>query len=118
MTSSGDSEAVTIRRGLPRDHEQVVRLAQLESARVPPGEVLVAEVAGQVVAAISLADGSCVADPFVLTRDVVQLLRARAAQLWRSGKQRTRRGSRVVAWLNGLRGPNRVRPFLSECTHC
>jgi hypothetical protein len=43
--------------------------------------VLVAEVDGTPVAAISLVDGHVVADPFERTADVVELLRLRAAQL-------------------------------------
>jgi hypothetical protein len=62
----------------------VRRLAYLDSRRPLRGEVLVGVVDGEMLAAISLADGSVVADPFEHTADVVELLRLR-----RSGGLRT-----------------------------
>jgi hypothetical protein len=41
---------------------------------------VLAEVDGRVVAAVGVADGVAVADPFVLTRDTLDLLRLRAEQ--------------------------------------
>jgi hypothetical protein len=61
--------------------------------------VLVAEVDGQALAAISLADGAVIADPFHLTGDLVALLRVRAAQLQAQPQLRARmlRSARRVA---------------------
>jgi hypothetical protein len=59
----------------------VRRLAQLDDAPAPRGEILLAVLDGEPVAALSLLDGRVVANPFVRTADVVALLRLRAAQL-------------------------------------
>ena len=64
----------------PRTDEAfaVRRLAYLDSRRPLRGDVLVAFVDGEPLAAISLADGAVAADPFRHTADVVELLRLRA----------------------------------------
>jgi hypothetical protein len=63
------------------DDAAVRRLARLDSARPLREPVLLAEDGGRPVAALSLADGRVVADPFRRTRDAVAMLRLRAAQL-------------------------------------
>lgn len=72
---------LTLRFAAPDDARAVDRLAALDSRDVPPGRLLLAEQDGELVAALSLASGAAIADPFRLTADVVALLRARAAQL-------------------------------------
>jgi hypothetical protein len=63
------------------DDEQVVRdLAALDDAPAPEGEVLLALIDGEAVAALSLRDGHVVANPFVHTEAAVALLRLRAEQ--------------------------------------
>ena len=76
----------------PRTDEAfaVRRLAYLDSRRPLRGDVLVAFVDGEPLAAISLADGTVVADPFRLTADIVELLRLRA-QLRDAGPSSLRR---------------------------
>lgn len=74
---------VTIRLGAPRHEHRLAKLAELDSSRTPAQPVLLAEVDGQLAAAISLSDGTIVADPFRPTADVVDVLRVRAAQLGR-----------------------------------
>jgi hypothetical protein len=66
-----------------RDEHRLAMLAELDSSRPPAQPVLLAEVDGQLAGAISLSDGTVVADPFRPTADVVDLLRVRAAQLGR-----------------------------------
>jgi hypothetical protein len=66
------------------DEDALRRLAHLDSARPLSGEKLLAEHAGSLVAAVSMSDGSAIADPFRTTADTVELLRLRAAQLERS----------------------------------
>jgi hypothetical protein len=68
---------ITIRRAHPEE-PGVLRVAALDSARVPRSPLLVAEVDGEIRAALSLDDGSAVADPFHHSLDLVDLLRARA----------------------------------------
>ncbi len=83
---------VTLRYGFPDDAEPIARLAALDSAEVPAHPVLLAEVGGELRAALSLADDSGVADPFHSTAMLIDLLRARAGQL-RSGAEGNRRAS-------------------------
>ena len=80
MTST-TTETVVIRRATAADADALKRLAQLDSARVPAGDVLVAEVDGELRAALRVADNAVIADPFVTTSDLVELLTARAARL-------------------------------------
>jgi len=72
---------IVIRPDRPADARVLARLAALDSARVPAGPLLVAEVAGELRAAISLADGRTIADPFQRTASLVALLAMRAGQL-------------------------------------
>jgi hypothetical protein len=73
--------SVTLRFGFPDDAEAIARLAALDSASAPAQPVLLAEVDGELRAALSLSDGAVVADPFYATLALVELLRARSRQL-------------------------------------
>ena len=70
-----------IRRTTPSDHRALLRLAALDHSRALRGDVLAAVVEGEIRAALSLADGHAIADPFQPTAGLVELLRTRAAQL-------------------------------------
>jgi hypothetical protein len=72
---------VTIREASERDWPELVRLAALDSARLEEGPALIAEVQGRALAALSLAHGAVIADPFARTADLAALLRLRAGQL-------------------------------------
>jgi hypothetical protein len=72
---------VTLRFGFPDDAVALARLASLDNSPPPAQPVLVADVAGELRAALSLADGAVVSDPFFPSAAVVELLRARAGQL-------------------------------------
>lgn len=74
-------QAVTLRRYSAEDHAPLARLAALDSSTPPHQPVVVAEVGGELRAALSLNDGSLVADPFHLTGGVADSLRAYARQL-------------------------------------
>ena len=80
-------EAVTVRLASAADSPALTRLAQLDCANAPSHPLLVAELSGQPVAAVSLADGAVIADPFVPTAEVVALLKLRARQLTRAGAE-------------------------------
>jgi hypothetical protein len=82
---------VTLRFGSFDDAPDLLRLAQLDSAEPLSEPILVGEVAGQVRAALSLADARVIADPFMLSAGVVELLRARAEQLSATDRRRFRR---------------------------
>jgi hypothetical protein len=75
------SAALVIRTAKRRDARGLERLAELDSAPTPAGPTLVAEMDGQLVAALPLSGERPVADPFMPTASVVEMLRLRAAQL-------------------------------------
>ena len=83
------SPTISIRAATHGDGPTLTRLAALDSAPVPFGPVLLAEVDGQPRAAMAVRDGRVIADPFSRTADVVQLLRVHA----RAVKERTERGT-------------------------
>jgi len=75
---------LTLRLATGADRAALARLAELEQAERPSEPVLLGVVLGRPVAALSLKDGSVIADPFVRTAELVELLRVRAGQLrWR-----------------------------------
>ena len=73
--------ALKIRQADPVDEAAIRRLAALDSAEAPQGELLVAESDDELVAAVPVAGGRAVADPFRRSAEVVDLLRLRASQL-------------------------------------
>jgi hypothetical protein len=75
---------VTIRLASAADEQHLLRLAALDSAELPQGTLLLAEIDHGVVAAVALTGGAVVADPFRRTTDVVALLRLRVGQLRRN----------------------------------
>lgn len=76
------SERLTIRMATPADAWALRRLAQLDSA--PPARVvptLIAEIGGELHAAMPLDGGPAIADPFRRTAELVAVLATRARQL-------------------------------------
>jgi hypothetical protein len=95
----GAAAAVTVRAAGPGDAGALERLAALDERPLPQAPLLIGEVGSLTLAALSLADNSVVADPFVPTREVVALLRLRARQLrgrGRGWRRIVRRGTPVV----------------------
>jgi hypothetical protein len=92
-TTEMHADGITIRRLGDEDLKAVERLAQLESRRPPEGALLGVEIDERLVAAISLATGESMADPFSRTGELRALLELRAAQLLRrrNGHRRLRR---------------------------
>jgi len=84
--------AVELRAARARDADALRRLAALDEAPELEGRVLVALIDGDPVAALSLADGRVIANPFVATLPAVALLRLRAAQV---APRRARRWLRI-----------------------
>jgi hypothetical protein len=90
-TMSAHTAQIMIRPAYADDYDALARLAALDSADgVPPRPLLLAEVDGTLRAALSLRDGSAIADPFFPTARLVTVLRAHAAgedakprRLWR-----------------------------------
>ena len=87
---------LTLRLATADDARRVRMLAQLDSAQVPSGPVLIAEIDGRLLAALPLDGGAPIADPFRRSAGVVQLLRMRAAQL--DGRADGPRRPAVNAW--------------------
>jgi hypothetical protein len=81
--------SVNVRFASPDDRGALERLAQLDSTTPPRMAALLAEVDGELVAALPLRAGKAVADPFRTSGDLVQMLELRVAQL--SGRARSRR---------------------------
>jgi hypothetical protein len=78
-----------------------MRLAALDSAPIPFGPVLLAEVDGEAKAAIVLRDETVIADPFSRTSELVDLLRLHARSVQDAAERRADRvafgGLRVAA---------------------
>ena len=79
--SHADHTIVTVRVADQRDASTLARLAALDSAPIPMGPALVAEVDGEAIATIPIAGGPAVADPFRRTSAAIELLELRAAQI-------------------------------------
>jgi hypothetical protein len=77
------ADDIEIRLASPEDLPALDRLAELDSrpAGALHGDVLLAEVGGDPVAALSLEDDLLVAHPFRHTKPIAQLLDLRAKQL-------------------------------------
>jgi hypothetical protein len=71
---------LTIRRAHAEDDQALRALAIIDSAPPLTGDVLVAQLDGSDVAAISLTDGRSIADPFRPSADTVEILRLRRRQ--------------------------------------
>lgn len=67
--------AITLRPYLACDRRSLERLAALDDRRVPAEPVMLAEVDGRLVAALSARTGEAVADPFEPTAHLVEMLR-------------------------------------------
>jgi hypothetical protein len=95
LGAAADADAaVTLRYAVFDDAPDLFRLAQLDSTEPLSEPILLAEVSGRLTAALSLSEDRVIADPFVLTRGTVELLRARARQLSGSGRRWGRGGRR------------------------
>ena len=86
---------VNIRAPGPADAGALERLAGLDSSRVPREPLLLADLDGELVAAVSVR-GGVIADPFRHTAGIGELLELRAAQLRAASDVRGRRARRVL----------------------
>jgi hypothetical protein len=97
--------SVTIRYAEPDDADALETLAELDSSRAPRGLVLVADVDGELWAAVSMDDHHLVADPMHPTAELVWLLLERSRQLRRANRGRFQRFPRVWPRVNDPRTP-------------
>src|SRR3954447_6626987 len=72
---------VVIRHARSDEAGALATLAQLDSSRAPRGDVLVADVRGELWAAVSVDDGHAVANPFRPSGELTSHLGERAREL-------------------------------------
>ena len=89
-------ENITIRVATAADQAAVRRLAVLDSAFPPKGEVLLAEAGTELWAAVAVDTGHAVADPFRPSGDLVELLRFRAERARRESAAESGRAARLL----------------------
>jgi hypothetical protein len=83
---------LAIREAHDGDMPALMKLAELDSRRLPTGPLLVAEAAGQIRAAVAVDGDGAIADPFVPTAELVSLLELRAQQMRRDRDRSRHRG--------------------------
>jgi hypothetical protein len=81
---------IAIRLATGADTAALTRLAALDSAPLPLGQMLVADLDGEIVAARPLAGGRPMADPFRPSLHALELLELRARQLPPTSDRRRR----------------------------
>jgi hypothetical protein len=87
---------LTLRLAAAGDAVALRRLAERDSALVPAGRLVLAEVGGELRAARALGSGETIADPFEPTAHLLELLAARARELERGrGGRRRPLGARA-----------------------
>ena len=74
-------QGLTLRLATSADRTALARLAELEQTISPADPVLLGEVMQRPVAALSLRDGRVIADPFIPTTELIELMRLRARQI-------------------------------------
>lgn len=108
-------DELTVRWARAGDRAAIRRLAERDSRSAPTGATLVAELGGTIVAATPPGEGETIADPFRPTRDIVDLLELRAAQVASNGQPK---GRGVAAlWLSRRfvgRGRKVPRPSVAQ----
>ncbi len=90
-TSVAAGPHVTIRHAGAADADALAALAKLDSSRPPRGAVLVAEVGGELWAAVSLDDNHLVANPFRPTGELAFRLLDRAREIDRAARREAKR---------------------------
>jgi len=106
--------AVTLRLATSADAPALVRLATLDSSEVPAAPVMLAEVGGELRAALSLIDRTAIADPFHPASQLVQLRVTRSEQLDSNRSNRLARLHVVGLLLAAIRNPH-GRGAASSC---
>ena len=86
---------VTLRYACEEDTAALAVLAELDSSRAPGGAVIVAEVDGELWAAVSLDDGHTIANPFRPSGELTFRLAERARELNRAARRNPGRGLTV-----------------------
>ena len=82
--------------------ESIAIRCATDSVAARPGEMLIAEVGAEAVAAIHVASGETIADPFRPTVELVELLRLRAERLRDASQAPATRAPRLRALLRSV----------------
>jgi hypothetical protein len=90
-TNSAEA-TVTLRLSRPDDAAGLTRLAHRDSASLPGGRLLVAEVGEELLAAVTLDGSASIADPFHHTADLVRLLQVQRREILRASRAGRRFG--------------------------
>ena len=114
MTSVTTTDSsITIRLATEDDTLALRRLAQLDGARLPDGELLLAEVEGEIRAALRVTDSAYVADPFYPSAELVGMLDTRAKRIRRQEISRAERiRMRFSLWSTLYQRAADTRPML------
>ena len=89
-------KTLTIRTADLADAGALARLAALDSSHPPTGSSVVAEVSGEIWAAVEIGSGAAIADPFRPSADLVALLRRHAQGLGGAAAQERRSLARLL----------------------
>lgn len=113
MIDHMNTAEITIRPEYPDDDLALMRLATLDSADMPPARpLLLAEVDGELRVALSLYDGSAIADPFHPSAEILALLRDHARRTATPERRLTAR--RSLQAIARAMGAGRKAPALSR----
>ena len=112
------TNAYVIRKATVDDEGALRRFAELEGRRPLSGPILIGEIGGIAVAAVSLADGHIAADPSQPTRQLVPLLGIRYRAL-RAFETQPSLPARLKANMSGWKAKNRPAPAraLPDASH-
>lgn len=111
--------SIVVRLATPDDQPTLDRLAALDSHEVLADPALIGEIDNHAVAAVSLSDGDAIADPFVPTTAVLEVLRLRARQLSDQPRSRRRRWRSPASLVHGTTvGIHRRPQSSSRVTQC
>src|SRR3954452_12393932 len=95
---------LVIRLATQADQVPLTRLAQVDSAPPLEGRVVLVEADGGIRAALALADGRAIADPFIRTAEMLAVLETRAAQLSAANTSAPARPiGRLLGWPRATR---------------
>ena len=95
-------DCLTVRPAAASDADALRLLAALEGVNMPTGDVLVAQLGGDVVAALPLDGGRPIADPFRHSAELVEMLKLRARQLRREAQESEGGGVGFLARLGAV----------------
>lgn len=108
--TASTTSIIAIRPATPEDAPAIRRLVALDSTpTMPTGDLLLGVVNGNIRAAIPVAGGRAIADPFYATSELVTHLELRAEKLRACGNRSTRTPHAAVSVARRLRRATALR---------